>query len=377
MKFVLFYHSLISDWNHGNAHFLRGVVSELIARGHRVDVYEPAEGWSLKNLLEEQGAHAIATFRNAYPELMSRFYTADSLNLDAALEGADVCIVHEWNDPQLIKEIGISAAAAGCRALFHDTHHRAATDRDSLAALDLSDYDGVLAFGKVICDQYLSNRWTHRAWIWHEAADVRRFHPKPDIPRQHDLVWVGNWGDDERSQELREFLIEPVAALKLDAEIYGVRYPPEALAALTDASIRYRGWLPNHRVPEVFAGAKCTVHVPRRAYTQTLSGIPTIRVFEALACGIPLVCAPWIDDEKLFTPGADYLIARDGSEMHAHLRAILEDHELATSLAAQGLQTITEKHTCAHRVDELLGILDQLDREQRIRNLKRGMQLHA
>ncbi|MGH8174867.1 MAG: glycosyltransferase, partial [Steroidobacter sp.] len=46
MKFVLFYHSLVSDWNHGNAHFLRGVVSELLARGHAVDVYEPENGWS-------------------------------------------------------------------------------------------------------------------------------------------------------------------------------------------------------------------------------------------------------------------------------------------------------------------------------------------
>ena len=51
MKIALFYHSLISDWNHGNAHFLRGVVRELLALGHTVEVYEPASGWSLQNLL--------------------------------------------------------------------------------------------------------------------------------------------------------------------------------------------------------------------------------------------------------------------------------------------------------------------------------------
>jgi hypothetical protein len=45
MRVVLFYHSLVSDWNHGNAHFLRGVASELIARGHEVAIYEPADGW--------------------------------------------------------------------------------------------------------------------------------------------------------------------------------------------------------------------------------------------------------------------------------------------------------------------------------------------
>jgi len=54
MHFVMFYHSLVSDWNHGNAHFLRGVVRELLARGHRVDVYEPQHGWSLACLLHAE-----------------------------------------------------------------------------------------------------------------------------------------------------------------------------------------------------------------------------------------------------------------------------------------------------------------------------------
>ena len=51
MRVVVFCHSLVSDWNHGNAHFLRGVLSELIARGHEVRVWEPEGAWSLKNLL--------------------------------------------------------------------------------------------------------------------------------------------------------------------------------------------------------------------------------------------------------------------------------------------------------------------------------------
>ena len=51
MRIVMFYHSLLSDWNHGNAHFLRGIVSELLSRDHDVQVYEPQEAWSLQNLL--------------------------------------------------------------------------------------------------------------------------------------------------------------------------------------------------------------------------------------------------------------------------------------------------------------------------------------
>src|SRR3978361_2281839 len=55
MRVVMFYHSLISDWNHGNAHFLRGIVSELGERGHAVEVYEPADAGSVLNLLGAGG----------------------------------------------------------------------------------------------------------------------------------------------------------------------------------------------------------------------------------------------------------------------------------------------------------------------------------
>ena len=103
-----------------------------------------------------------------------------------------------------------------------------------------------------------------------------------------------------------------------------------------------------------------TVHVPRRFYSTKLPGIPTIRVFEALACGIPLVSAPWEDSEDLFRPGEDFLTARDGAEMTARLRDLREDVDLRRALAAKGLAAIRARHTCAHRVDELLAVAERL-----------------
>src|SRR5207248_1653266 len=163
--------------------------------------------------------------------------------------------------------------------------------------------------------------------------------------------------------ELHEFLLEPVRRLGLRATVYGVRYPPEALAALAAAGIEYRGWLPNYEAPAVFARYRATVHVPRRPYVQALPGIPTIRVFEALACGIPLVCAPWDDGENLFTPGRDFLMARDGNEMCRQLQRVLTQPELARSLAEHGRQTILARHTCRHRAEQLLEIREALTRQ--------------
>ncbi|HKG77951.1 MAG TPA: glycosyltransferase, partial [Pyrinomonadaceae bacterium] len=218
-------------------------------------------------------------------------------------------------------------------------------------------------YGQVLTDKYLRNAWVRRAWTWHEAADARVFHPLPEISRTLDLVWIGNWGDEERSEELQEFLIQPVRELQLNAEVYGVRYPAHAIEALTRAGIRYRGWLPNYRVPEVFATARVTLHIPRRPYVKELPGIPTIRPFEALACGISLICSPWDDAEQLFTPGRDFLMARDGHEMKQLLHQVLSAPSFAEELANHGVATIKQKHTCAHRVDELLRIYAQLAKE--------------
>lgn len=356
MRVVMFYHSLVSDWNHGNAHFLRGVVAELLARGHEVKVYEPRAAWSVENLLRERGENALDGFHRAFPALRSERYPDGGPDLNRALDDADLVLVHEWNDPGLVRRIGEHRARhGGYRLLFHDTHHRSVTEREAMAAYDLSRYDGVLAFGEVIRQRYIEEGWTERAWTWHEAADVRVFRPL-QAAREGDVVWIGNWGDGERAAELKEYLIDPIRHLRLEARVYGVRYPSEARALLAEAGIRYGGWLPNYEAPAVFARHGATVHVPREPYVERLPGIPTIRVFEALACGIPLVSAPWDDAEGLFTPGRDFLTAASGADMTEQLSALLADRQAAERLAGHGRRTILARHTCSHRVDELLAI---------------------
>ncbi len=360
MRIVYFTHSLLSCWNHGNAHFLRGVLGELTARGHDVVALEPEGAWSLTNLLADHGEAGLDAYRAAYPHLRTEVY-AGRPDLDAALDGGDLVIVHEWNAHALVAAVGAHRRAGGrYTLLFHDTHHRAVSEPDAMRAYDLDGYDGVLAFGATLADVYRAWGWGERVVVWHEAADTRVFHPPAVEARRTGLVWIGNWGDGERSAELESYLFRPAASLGLPLDIYGVRYPDEALATLTRHGAAYRGWLPNARAPEIFARHLATVHVPRRFYVETLPGIPTIRVFEALACGIPLVSAPWRDSEDLFRVGTDFLMARDPAEMETHLRAVRDDADLRASLVRHGLETIRARHTCAHRVDELMAIVTRL-----------------
>jgi spore maturation protein CgeB len=361
MRVVVFCHSVVSDWNHGNAHFLRGVTTELLERGHEVAIYEPQDGWSRTNLVAEHGLEPLHEFRRTFPRLQSRAYDLATLDLDAATAGADVVLVHEWNDPELVRRLGaLRKRDRSFRLLFHDTHHRSVTAPKSMARYDLRHYDGVLAYGEVIRRIYLRRGWAERVWTWHEAADVRVFKPRLGQERSGDLVWIGNWGDGERTRELRELLLRPARGLSLSGSVFGVRYPKTGRAAIARTGLAYRGWVANHRVPLIFAQHAVTVHVPRRPYVKALPGIPTIRPFEALACGIPLVSAWWDDAEGLFTPGEDYLVAHDGGEMTRLLGEVLRDRDLRTHLVQHGRRTILARHTCAHRVDELLAILAEL-----------------
>jgi spore maturation protein CgeB len=361
MKVVYFTHSLQSCWNHGNAHFLRGVLRELEHRGHTVQAMEPSESWSVANLVMDRGEAGLAPFREYYPDLQSASYRDREQALQACA-GADLVIVHEWNDPALVAAVGKARIGGGRFVLlFHDTHHRAVSEPAAVRAFDLSGYDGILAFGETLAAVYRRWGWGRRVYVWHEAADTSLFRPPANEGERRGLIWIGNWGDGERTKELETYLFAPAAAARLDLDVHGVRYPAEALTTLQGYGARYHGWLANPLVPRAFAGHIATVHVPRRFYVQRLPGIPTIRVFEALACGIPLISAPWDDAEGLFRVGEDFLMPRTGGDAAMQLRALRHDKDWRSSLAAAGLETIRARHTCAHRVDQLLTIMRQLD----------------
>jgi spore maturation protein CgeB len=172
MRFAYFAHSILSDWNNGNAHFQRGVLRELVHAGHDVHAFEPVDGWSRTNLIRERGDHFTDRFKAHFPELSMSNYELACLDIDGGR----------------------------FKLFFHDTHHRSATDPDAMSVYDLEGYDGVLAFGEAVRQNYLKRGWSRRVWTWHEAADTRLFRPIAADERSGEVVWIGNWGDEERTQ---------------------------------------------------------------------------------------------------------------------------------------------------------------------------------
>src|SRR5579875_670175 len=104
LRVAYFAHSLRSDWNNGNAHFLRGLLRALQSEGAEVTAYEPESAWSVENLrAEHQGARALDSFMETFSDLDIQTYAMqESAELwRERLRGTELVVLHEWNPPQL------------------------------------------------------------------------------------------------------------------------------------------------------------------------------------------------------------------------------------------------------------------------------------
>lgn len=367
-QIAYFAHAVRSDWNNGNAHFLRGLLRSLGQCGHQVTIFEPEDGWSIQNLRHEKnGEQSLRQFSEVYPDLHVSPYPGSELTGAAAaqqwreaLRETDIVILHEWNPPELAHLLLQLREELGFRLLFHDTHHRASSSPEQIRLFGTDKFDGVLAFGEALRSIYRDRFNIQRVWTLHEAADTTVFRPHSDVEKKRDVVWIGNWGDDERSTEICQFLLRPAGELReYRFSIYGVRYPADALRALDDAGVEYGGYLPNLDGPSTYAASRVTMHIPRQQYVGAMAGIPTIRVFEALACGIPLISAPWPDTEHLFRDG-DFCFVRNTKESIAAMEHLLSDSKAVADQAERGLETVLARHTCMHRAQQLTEICEEV-----------------
>jgi spore maturation protein CgeB len=202
MRIVLFTHSLASDWSHGNAHFLRGLCRALQERGHSVTACERWSNWSTENLIADHGHGPLIEFARRFPDLDLRTYGAWPGFLEEAealTQGADLVIVHEFSDPELVGSLGLIRKRRGdFLLLLLDTHHRPVSAPWETARFNLQHYDGVLAYGDSLARVYRDTFGQARVWTFHEAADTTVFRPL-EGEKTDDVIWIGNWGDDERT----------------------------------------------------------------------------------------------------------------------------------------------------------------------------------
>lgn len=305
------------------------------------------------------------------------------------LTDADMVVVHESVSPDCVARASARRVDEGRYVLlFHDTSGRSLTDPASLARLDLRGVDGVLASVGNVARLYLERGWAQHSWAWYEAADTRIFGPRrPVVIREHfgpdrrkrvradhryddDVVWMMSDGRAVELADVHEFLITPVKRLDLRAVVYAsvasslvgsLDGTADAVgSALRSAGIPFRARPAEEQMPDVYARFAVALSMAPPPFLDRIFDAPPLSLFEALACGCPVVSARWPHVPGLLTPGRDVLVARTSDEMCGHLDALLARPTLHANLALHGLRSVQDRHTCAHRAEELLAIAASL-----------------
>ena len=232
-------------------------------------------------------------------------------------------IVHEWNEPELVAALGraparAAASASRCSSTTPTTAPSATPKRSGASTSKAMTACSPSA--KRSREVYRRWGWGGRVWTWHEAADTRLFRPPEREAPREGLVWIGNWGDDERSAELESFLLRPARTAGLPLDIHGVRYP-DARAAHAGASTA-RATAAGCRTPACRRSSPATSPPSTCRAASTWTCCPASR---PSACSRRWPAAsrssprPGATPRGLFRPGEDYLVARNEAEMARHM----------------------------------------------------------
>ena len=373
MRFVYFTHSLASCWNHGNAHFLRGVLRELIAcAATQVEAFEPGGSWSLRNLLDgPRRGRSRRLSRAPIPELS----VAHSTTLTSIVEAAarrrrrrdrarmERALARRRHRPSAAARRAASRCCSTTRIIARSAIRRRSAPSTSTATTACSPsarrWPRSTAAGAGATASSSGTRPPTR------ACSTRR----PTRAEREGLVWIGNWGDGERSAELESFLLRP-----------GAR-PSACRSTSTACAIRTQA-LDDARAGTARAiAAGSRMRGARDLRPPSRDRARAAPLLRRRAAGHP--DHPGVRGAGLRHPARLRAVARCGGsvparrriswsrqtrrEMERHLAALRDDPALRAALVASGLETIRARHTCAHRVDELLAIVERIARRARRR----------
>jgi hypothetical protein len=224
-------------------------------------------------------------------------------------------------------------------------------------------YDGVLAFGEALRERYLKAGWGRQVCVWHEAADGRSFRPMPGELEEGDLVWIGNWGDDERTAELRG--VPDRASPRPGPACHDPRraLPGPRPRHLARAGIRYGGWIPNAEAPRAFARHRVTVTFPGAPTSNSSPASPRYAPSRRWPAASPLSPPPGTTPRGCSAPATSS--GRERGRDAPHLRALWATPRCAPSRRRGAWKRSAPATPAATAWTELLAILRSSARPHR------------
>lgn len=357
MKAAFFQESILSDFNCNSTSFIRGMISELCKRGHQINSFEKENNDALIAATKVAGKAPINEFKRLYPEINFGFYKKSTITeLKECVKNKDLVFVHSSTDKDTIYILGQLKAKLKYTLIFIDSSLEAINNPEYLKEVDIASFDLILTSCQMTADAYLKKKLSKNVFVLHEAIDQKVFQPRRSTPLGQ-LVWVAPATELDISDELKEYLIQPVKDLRIKARVYAPRITKQAKKLLTEAGIEYGGWLPSLKTPEILPGFKTTIYIPGNE--SKISSCPTVQLMEKLSSAVPVITAGWEDKEKMLNKNRDYLFAKDGYEMKHYILEMMNS-TLREVIMGHAIRNINTSHTCKNRVTQLEKILETI-----------------
>ena len=344
MRLVVLGLSLSSSWGNGHATTYRSLLKAFAARGHEVLFLERDVPWyagtardlsdpDFCRLVLYQDLDGLATHRD------------DIRDADAVIVGSYV------PEGVAVGEL-VLEAARGTRAFYDiDTPVTvAALEAGTCAyigAEQIPRYDVYFSFtGGPTLDRLRRDFGARRPVALYCCADPTLYRPRSDAKRW-DLSYLGTYSDD-RQPVLDRLLLEPARQVPhLRFVVAGSQYPNDIAWPANVERFEHVG--PRDHA-EFYGASRYTLNVTRADMVRA-GFSPSVRLFEAAACGTPVISDPWDGIEALFTPGESVLLATTGEDVLAVLADVADERGRAIGLAARA--RVLAAHTAEHRAAEL------------------------
>ena len=350
MRLVVLGLSLSSSWGNGHATTYRSLLRAVAARGHDVLFLERDVPWY-------GGRHRDL----AEPDFCRLAFYDDLAGLDAfaaEAEDADAVVVGSYVPEGRAVGAWAQGRARGVTAFYDiDTPVTvAALERgacDYLSPALIPGYDLYLSFtGGPMLERLARDFGSPGPRALQCCVDPDRYRPWTGAARW-DLSYLGTYSDD-RQPALERLLLEPARrAPHLRFCVAGPQYPADLAWPANVERFEHVGPADHS---EFYGVSRFTLNVTRADMVRA-GWSPSVRLFEAAACGTPIVTDAWDGLDAIFAPGRDILVARDGDAVLAALTGMGEPERRALGLAGQA--RVLAAHTAAHRAAELEGYVGE------------------
>lgn len=344
LKFVIIGLSITSSWGNGHATTYRGLVKGLWARGHQVLFLERDQEWYASNRDLPKPPYCRTELYSSVGELRAQF--------EREVRQADLVLVGSYVPEGALIGDWVTRVAGGAAAFYDiDTPVTLAGLRrgglDYLVPDLVPRYQLYLSFtGGPVLKRIEDEFGAPRARALFCSVDPALYYP--EIREwKWDLGYLGTYSDD-RQPALERLFLEPARAwLEGRFVAAGPQYPP---------SVRWPGNVKRvvHLAPgghrTFYAQQRFTLNITRQEMIKA-GYSPSVRLFEAAACGTPIISDYWEGLEALLVPGEDILISHSADETLKHLRETPETER--TALARRAREKVLSAHTSAHRAAEL------------------------